>query len=153
MARLLICRSCQVALKMRDYDGDPLYDVELIEMIERHLGKATDPRPESHPAQIFRVDDGDLDKMTDQQLNEALANDIDVQISEFRDDFKEQAMGCYSLHNRPQGGCIDWKDDNRVIGRKAGIPRDERAYICDYCPVSTFVEFKTRQAAGLYGKK
>lgn len=153
MARLLICRSCSVAMKLRDFHGDSSNDHELREMIDRHLGKAADPRPESHPAQLFIVDDEDLELMNDAQLNEALKNKLDVEISEFRDDFKEQAMGCYNLHNRPAGGCIDWKDDSRVLGRKTGIPKSERAYLCDYCPVSTYVEFKTRQAAGLYGKK
>lgn len=153
MARLLICRSCQVAMKLRDFHGDPSNDNELREMIDRHLGKAADPRPESHPSQLFGVADEDLELMTDAQLNEALKNKLDLEISEFRDDFKDQAMGCYNLHNRPSGGCIDWKDDSRVLGRKAGIPKHERAYLCDYCPVSTFVEFKTRQAAGLYGKR
>jgi hypothetical protein len=153
MARILICRTCQVAMKLRDYHGDAHDDIELREMIDRHLGKATDPRPESHPAQLFVVDDDDLSKMTDAQLNDALKNRIDLEIKEFRDDFKDQAMGCYNLHNRPTGGCIDWKDDSRVIGRKTGVPKDERAYLCDYCPVSAFVAFKQRQAAGLYGKK
>jgi hypothetical protein len=153
MARILICRPCGVAMRMRDYHGDPYNDIELREMIDRHLGKAQDPRPESHGAQLFTVDDEDLELMDDAQLNDALKNKLDVEISEFRDDFKDQAMGCYNLHNRPKGGCIDWKEDSRVIGRKTGIPKSERAYICDYCPVASHMEFKMRQAAGLYGKR
>jgi len=152
MARLLICRTCGTAMKMRDYHGDVNNDWELKEMVDRHLGKAADPRPESHDSSLFLVDDDDLALMSNEQLNDALSNDLDVQIGEFRDDFKDQAMQCYQLHSRPKGTCRDWKDESRVLGRKAGVPPTERAYLCSYCPVSVHMETRVNLKKGLYLK-
>jgi hypothetical protein len=150
MARLLICRDCGVVQRLRDYDGDVHNDWDLKEAVDRHLGSAVDPRPESHMAQLMRVDDEDLEKMDDETLKKAMENDLDVQISEFRDDFKEQAMTCYTLHNRPKGGCGDYCDESRVLGRKAGIAPENRSYLCYYCPVQVWVENKQNEAGGMF---
>lgn len=148
--RLLICRACGTVNRLKDYQGDPEYDWELREIIERHLGKASDPRPESHPAQLMVVDEKALEKMDDATLKKSLEDNLDMEISEFRDDFKEQAMQCYALHNRPKGGCIDYCDESRVIGRKTGIAAENRAYLCHYCPVQVWVENKQNEASGLF---
>jgi hypothetical protein len=135
---------------LRDYDGDPSNDWELKELVDRHLGAAVDPRPESHMSQLMRVDDEDLEKMDDETLSKALEDDLDLQISEFRDDFKEQAMTCYQLHSRPKGGCSDYCHESRVLGRKTGIAPENRSYLCYYCPVQVFVENKQNEASGLF---
>ena len=150
MARLLVCRTCGVVNRLRDYDGDVNMDWDLKEAVDRHLGAAADPRPESHSAQLFRVDDEDLDKMDDETLKRAMEDDLDMQISEFREDFKEQAMTCYQLHNRPQGGCIDYKDESRVLGRKIGVAPENRSYLCYYCPVQSWVENKQNESSGMF---
>jgi hypothetical protein len=141
-----------VVNRLRDYDGDPHNDWELKELVDRHLGAAPDPRPESHMSQLFRVDDEDLEKMDDATLKKALEDDLDMQISEFREDFKEQAMTCYQLHNRPTGGCADYCDESRVLGRKTGIDPANRAYLCYYCPVKVWVENKRNEAGGMFKK-
>lgn len=150
MARLLVCRTCGVVNRLRDFDGDPHSDWELKEMVDRHLGQAADSRPESHSAQLFRVDDADIEKMDDQTLKKALEDQLDAQISEFRDDFKDQAMSCYNLHARPKGGCSDYCHESRVVGRKVGIPPSERAYLCYYCPVQVWVENKHNEKSGMF---
>jgi hypothetical protein len=150
MARLLICRSCGIVNRLRDYDGDPGNDWELKELVDRHLGAAADPSPDSHMSQLFRVDDEDLEKMDDESFKKALEDDLDLQISEFREDFKDQAMTCYQLHNRPQSGCSDYCHESRVLGRKAGIAPQDRSYLCYYCPVQVWVENRVNEKSGMF---
>jgi hypothetical protein len=39
----------------------------------------------------------------------------------------------------------------RTIGRKAGVPKANRQYLCHYCPVgSGYVAHKERTAMGMY---
>lgn len=152
MARLLICRSCGTVNRLRDYLGDPGNDWELKDTIDAHLGKATDPRPEEHPSQLMLVDDDDIDKMDEQTLKKAIENEMDVELKEMREDYKDQAMQCYQLHARPAGGCSDWCHESRVIGRKAGVPPTERAYLCYYCPVSVWVENRKNEKSGMFKK-
>lgn len=150
MPRLLACRSCGTMYKMRDYDGNVDYDMELQELIKRHLGQAKDPTPEAHQSLIFRVDESTWEKLGDETAvqKELLKNEW--QVRELRDDLKVEALKCFQRHGAPKGMCIDYEDEEKTIGRKIGIPKENRQYLCHYCPASAFVTFKNRQAKGMY---
>ena len=154
MARLLVCRSCGTMNRMRDYEGSPEYDAELIEVIRVHLERSPrGNRPEDHPAQLFRVTDEEAALLdVESELVKALS-DEQVFIKDTRDDMKVEALKCFNRHGRPSDGCIDWEDESKVIGRKHGIPADKRAYLCHYCPVASQVAFVERKKMGMYGKK
>jgi hypothetical protein len=149
-ARLLVCKSCGTVSRLRDYQGDPNSDWELIEVINRHLGAAIDPRPESHVPQLYVIDEKALDAMDDETVKKSLQDDMDVKISSYRDEFKDDAMKCWKQHKNPTGGCPDWKTEGKVIGRKVGIPPSERAYACDYCVVSVWMENKANEKSGMF---
>lgn len=153
MARLMACNPCGILWRLRDYDGDPQYDMELREIIDRHLAIATDPRPESHLATLFRVSDKEASMMDVESAVQKELKEMNVFIRETRDDMKLEAVKCFNAHGRPNAGCIDWEDESKVIGRKIGVPRADRQYLCHFCPASQHVAFKQRQALGLYGKK
>jgi hypothetical protein len=151
MARLLVCRACGTMNRMRDYNGPPEYDMELVETIERHMDHSRRPAiPDAHPSQLFRVSDEeaallDLESTLVQRLS-----DEQVFIKEIRDDLKVEALRCFSQHHRPAEGCPDWKSESKVVGRKKGVPPPYRTYLCEVCPVASHVEFKTREKSGYY---
>ena len=150
MPRLLACRTCGTMYKMRDYEGNADYDMELQELINRHLGQAEDRNPESHLSLIFRVDEATWDKLGDETSvqKELLKNEWVVR--ELRDDLKVEALRCFNRHNRPASGCMDYEDESKTIGRKVGIPKENRQYLCHYCPAQEHVTHKKRLAKGMY---
>lgn len=150
MPRLLTCQSCGVMYRMRDYDGPAEYDMELIELINRHLGQATDPRPESHLSAIFRCDEATWEKLGDETAVKKELMKNEWMVRELRDDLKVEALKCFQRHGAPKGMCPSYEDDSKTIGRKIGVPKANRQYLCHYCPASAFVTHKARQAKGMY---
>ena len=152
MPRLLVCRDCGIMYRMRDYDGPPEYDMELRELIDRHLGQADDKRPESHRSFIFRTDEETASKLDAETAvkNELAKNHIWVK--DFRDELKVDALNCFNKHNRPTQGCIDWCIESKTIGRKTGVPPEKRQYLCMYCPAASYYAFRERKAMGMYDK-
>jgi len=148
--RLLVCKSCAVLYKLPPYDGPPEYDMALIDIIDRHLQRADDPRPESHISLIFRTDEATASKLdVETALKKELA-DNDLFIKEFRDDLKDDAMACFNRHQRPSNGCPDYGDSSKVIGRTHGVPPEKRQYLCMYCPAQEYVTHKLRIAKHMY---
>jgi hypothetical protein len=135
---------------MRDYDGPAEYDMELIEIINRHLGQAVNPDPDAHKSVIFRCDDATWEKLGDETAvkKELMKNEIEVR--EVRDDLKVEALKCFQRHNRPADMCIDYEDDSKTIGRKIGVPKANRQYLCHYCPCTSYVVHQNRKAKGMY---
>lgn len=153
MPRLLACRACGVLYRMQDYDGPPEYDMELIELCNRHLGQAGDGRPESHPSMIFRCDEATAAKLDmESEVKKELMNNH-VWVKDYRDELKVEAMKCFNRHNRPKEGCLDWRDESKTIGRKTGVPKDKRQYLCTYCPVSTYYQTQHFIKTGAYDRK
>jgi len=148
--RLLCCKSCGVMYKMRPYDGPAEYDMELIELCNRHLGQADDPRPESHISLIFRTDEETASKLdVETALKGELAKN-DVWMRDFRDELKVDALKCWNRHNRPEL-CPDYEDSSKSIGRTIGVPKDKWMYLCQFCPAQTKVTENLRIRKGMYG--
>ena len=150
MPRLLACKSCGTMYRMHDYDGPVDYDMELIELIQRHLGQAKNPDPDAHKGLIFRCDEATWEKLGDetQVKNELMKNEWDVR--ELRQDLKVEALSCFNRHNRPSAGCIDYEDSSKTIGRTIGVPKEHRQYLCHYCPATSYVVHQNRKAKGMY---
>lgn len=147
--RLLVCQSCGVMYKMRPFDGPAEYDMELIEIINRHLAQASDPRPESHISQIFRVDPDTADKLDVETAVKKELMKNEIWMRDFRDELKVEALKCYDRHNR-NPNCSEYCDDSKTIGRKIGVPKEHRQYLCMYCPVQAKVTEAARWAKGMY---
>lgn len=148
--RLLVCKTHGVMYKMRPYDGPPEYDQELIELCDRHNAQVQDP--DNCKALIFRTDPETASKL---DIETALKNELkeqDVYIRDFRDELKTDALKCYNRHDRPKQGCIDWCAEEKTIGRKIGVPKENRQYLCMYCPVGSWVAEQERIAMGMYKK-
>ena len=153
MPRLLVCKPCGTLYNMLDYDGPPEYDMELQEIIKRHLHQANDPRPESHMSQIFRCDDDTASKldMETEVKKELMKNEVEVR--EMRNDLKEDALKCFSKHGRPKMDCLDYCGEDKTVGVKPvtlpGLLND----LCMFCPVQEYYQYKIRGAKGLYSSK
>ena len=150
MARLLVCKTCGVMMRMQDYDGPAEYDMELLENIDRHIGKAQDKRPESHISMIFRCDDETAGKLDAETAVKSELAKNHIWIKDYRDELKVDAVKCFNAHNRPKQGCIDWCIESKTIGRKTGVPVNKRQYLCMYCPAASFYAHKERIELGLY---
>lgn len=155
--RLLVCwrningkKTDGVIYKMRPYDGPAEYDMELLDILERH--KARNPDYDNWRALIFRTDKDTADKL---DAETAIKNELknhDIIIKDFRDELKTDALRCFDRHNRPTTGCVDWCDESKTIGRKIGVPKEKRQYLCMYCPAAAWYTHKERQMLGLYDK-
>ena len=152
MPRLLTCQSCGTMYRMHDYDGPVDYDMELIELCKRHLHQADNPDPDAHKSLILRCDEETWAKLGDEtQIKSELAKN-EWQVRELRDDLKVEALRCFQRHNRPSTMCPDYEDPSKTIGRTAGVPPENRQYLCHYCPASAYVIHKVRKAKGMYDK-
>jgi len=153
--RLLVCwrvvngkKTDGIIYKMNPYDGPAEYDMELLDLLERH--KAKNPDYESWRALIFRTDQETASKM---DAETALKNELknhDIYIKDYRDELKVDAIRCFNRHNRPTKGCPDWCDESKTIGRKTGVPVNKRQYLCMYCPAAEYPTYKERLKLGLY---
>lgn len=148
--RALVCFPCKAMYRLRGYEGDPQYDMELIDTIDRHLQRADNPDPNYHRSQLFDMEEGDA-KLVDMESElQRKLQEAGVYINDIRDELKLDALKCFNKHNRPQQGCPDYHDSSKIIGRSIGIPEEQKQYLCDQCPVQSFVTFKKRQARGDY---
>ena len=152
MPRLLTCQSCQTMYRMKDYDGPAEYDMELIELCNRHLQRADNPDPDAHKSLILRCDQETWEKLGDETKIKAELAKNEWQVREMRDDLKVEAVKCWNRHNQPDSthGCPDYEDDSKTIGRKIGIPKEHRQYLCHYCPFQSHVTHVLRKRKGMY---
>lgn len=153
--RLLVCRDCRTVEDLADYHGNPDYDDQLNYLTSKHVY----PNGERHFGHLMDVESKwwEMPSARKQILEEmGLTTGLGSETYAHIETFKEDAAKCYSQHHRPKGGCIDWKDDRKRIGNPtpeiAKNWRDHpfKVYLCDYCPVSRYVEMRENDILGLY---
>ena len=146
--RLLVCKTHAVMWKMKPYDGPAEYDQELRELCDRHNAQV--PDAQICNAVIYRTDAETAKKLDSETAIKSDLAKNDVFIRDTRDELKVDALKCFSRHNRPKDGCIDWCIDSKTIGRKTGIAKDKRQYLCMYCPAAEHYAHRERIEMGLY---
>ena len=159
MARLLTCNTCKTVDMLPNYnteaDPEAKYDHTLRDAIDKHMQKFGGP-VERHKAQLFGISDEELDLIDKSRLEQAIHDGrLEEFLKEERENYKEDALKCYNLMNRPTIGygyglgCPMYKDKSKAIGRTTGIPEDEWTYICEFCPYHSYLEHHKRKKAGL----
>lgn len=150
--RLLVCRTCKSIDEVPDYEGRPEDDNLLNVVVERHP---------DHLGALFRIPIGFwLDPNVKQKIISQLTEgskglaEINPEHYNLRNTFMEDAMVCFKQHLRPSEGCPDWRHDSKVLvpdtkaERKAeGLsltPIGPKRYLCDFCPVRSHYERKSR---------
>jgi len=159
LARMLICRTHNTVDVLPDYDTEQdmagEHDFHLQERIRQHLDKyGSDPN--RHASLIMRIEDDELALLDASKLKQAILDDsLESYIKGEREQYKQDALMCFNLHNRPvygMPGCTDYRDSSRAIGITKGLSSEERMYVCDFCPYQSYVDHAKRKAAGLYGR-
>jgi hypothetical protein len=157
--RLLVCRTCGTIDELPGGDEDP-NDILLDITVERH--------GDEHFGVLVNVPKGIwITESGRKQMIEFIHGEVGSGLDSFgtnfyqtKNQFHEDAMACYSLHNRPKGQCSDYKSDRKELSpqteqarRKEGLsirPRGKTVYLCDFCPVKMFNQKKSFGEAGLY---
>jgi hypothetical protein len=152
MTRLLICRDCRSIEELPDYDGPVEYDVLLENLVEAHVY----PNGEKHFGNMATAPDAEwADPYMREQIVKQIASKTTGMESEFyatKNTYAEDALKCYSRHHRPDQGCIDWQDSTKRIGNpsKMGWQVGPKVYLCDFCPVASWVATEQHHEQGLY---
>jgi hypothetical protein len=164
--RLLRCFTCLTLEELPDAPKgvdpnaiEPGQDPLLDDLIERHRSR---PECGGRSGQMFQVADADW---RDEKRREEILRQMGVETTglpgefyEVKATFHEDALKCFDRHNRPEGYCIDWKDDSKRLGRatpegKAWQKQNQDAptmHLCDFCPVASTVAVAQRAATGAY---
>jgi hypothetical protein len=163
MIRLLVCRDCKTIEEMPDFDGDPRDDVLLNILVQRHQ------QPVEHTGLLFKfpVKYWAVPKVQEEIVKQIRGGSegLDAFQKNFyatKMTFAEDAMSCYSEHNRPKGQCADYKSDKKILKpettserKEAGLSKYEatsgpKVYLCDFCPVKSFNMEMHNKEKGLY---
>lgn len=166
--RLVLCEFCKTAEEVPDYGGSDPVDPLIEELVMQHNIR----NPLAHggqrihhsPIRLFRFDDAAYAKNPEKCLELAMEQNktdgFTAWASEVRNTFGDDALKCFSAHRRPSEGCIDYHDDSKRLGRPTPEGRKvarsnqevvaNTPFLCDFCPVSTFVTTQIRTKAGLY---
>lgn len=171
LTNLLVCYTCKTIeeapyTKTGKYLGDGKYDQSdnpfLPIILEPH-------EKDGHVGRLFDIDaffwmTEKGKKSTVEQIKQQLlggSSGLDVFGTDFynvKDNYSQDAMSCFALHNRPQGQCSDYKSDRKVLTpatnaerKEAGLAKSKvKIYLCDFCPVKMYNQKKAYTEKGLY---
>lgn len=155
MTRLLLCHTCKTIDELPDYSGPSEHDVLLDHAVEAHRF----PNGEEHIGKLATVPTADWENTTKRRAIEA---EIKAAVqgntgfpSEYyatRNTYQADALKCYSEHHRPKEGCIDYCDADKRLGNptRAGWQGGPRVFLCQFCPVETWVKTQVRHQKGAY---
>lgn len=128
-----MCYTCNVNIKLPDHDGpEGSYDAYLDEACKRHQHGG------EGKGQLFAHAEG-LDNLLD--IEKQITSEYNKRgrwFNETRDEFREDAIACWKKHNSPgiDEGCVDFRTDAKLLGRKHGVRAEARRYLCSFCPLS-----------------
>lgn len=147
--RLLMCFTDGTLEELPDYKGDPRGDTLLDILTERHKF----PDGSRHFGQVLRVEKKHWENKStrraiENQIRESKGHSgLDTSFYESKNTFQEDAMKCFSDHNR-NPRCSDYKSDKKRLSpgtaadrKKLGLgPSSIKTYLCDFCPVKSIVQ-------------
>ncbi len=152
--RLLVCKNCRTIDELPSAEEDP-GDGLLNITVERH-GEMHYGRLWNVPKAVWMTPA--LKEDVIKQLSGGEGEGLGLPFYNTRMQFAEDAMTCYSVHNRPKGQCPDYKSDKKKLS--AGTEKMRKAekldaysgptiYLCDFCPVKSFNMVKYHDEKGI----
>jgi len=152
--RLLVCKNCRTIDELPSAEEDP-GDVLLNITVEGH-GEMHYGRLWNVPKAVWMTPA--LKEDVIKQLSGGEGEGLGLPFYNTRMQFAEDAMTCYSVHNRPKGQCPDYKSDKKKLS--AGTEKMRKAekldaysgptiYLCDFCPVKSFNMVKYHDEKGI----
>jgi uncharacterized protein YlaI len=162
--RILYCWNCKTIEELPNFEGHPDDDILLEYAIEKHESAGI-----KHTGSLLKVGKDTWGKENMRKeiiknlreqtggLGSGLAN-IDKEYYHTKSTFHDDAMKCFNLHNRPEGMCGDYAAERKKLIPKTHAERKELGlpvsttsiYLCDFCPVKSFVVTKQREKTGQY---
>jgi hypothetical protein len=165
--RLLYCLVCETLEELPPFEGKVENDHLLQLACEKHTFPSGDP----HKGKLFVLP---VDTWTKPESRKAIIEQIkgggskgldefDSTYYDSKSTFSEDALKCFSAHNRPQNGCGDYeRDDKRLVPSSTKAERKElglpsaasipgpKVYLCHFCPVHSTVTTRKRKLLGMY---
>jgi len=150
--------------ELPDYEGHPDGDILLEQLLEKHCTCSSACRHphvqkpgERHVGNMMQIDDATYAKRRTEILKEMWRDypdmgEEDILVSA-RNTYVEDASACFNRHSRPKMGCIDYRDDKKRIGsptKNRMLAELAPVYLCDFCPVKTWVTTEIRHSRGMY---
>lgn len=173
MPRLLVCKECKTIEELPLWDGDPKdepQDQLLDNLVRRHVQKHGETEDS---AMLLNVPDEAWNDPNDQlriltNLQERWTGFV-PSAYHLMNTFAEDALRCYNKHHRPTGGCIDYCEPNKLLTsnlwhsemddfidksdrKKYSLSGRTPVYLCQWCPVETWVTTKKRNEKHLYDR-
>jgi hypothetical protein len=165
--RLLYCFVCKTLEELPPFKGKPENDFLLQLACEKHVFPSGDPHKGKLfvlPVQTWMSDDARKEII--KQIKGGGSKGLDELDSTYYDSkstFSEDALKCFSAHNRPQNGCGDYeRGDKRLLPsstkedrKDLGLPAlkdmpGPKVYLCHFCPVHSTVTTRKRKLLGMY---
>lgn len=158
--RLLRCDSCRTLEELPDFSGPPEYDVLLETLLSRHESDG-----QRHVGRLIDVPKRawEIPNMRQALMTHILEGTPGSGIARFdstfydvRDTFRDDALKCYHLHNRPSDGCPDYHAERKMLlpdtskeRKEVGLPKPRKGtvpihYLCDFCPVDGIIQARKR---------
>jgi hypothetical protein len=150
------------------FNGPPERDVLLQKVIDDHCTcgprcKHPNVKPgEPHRGNLMVIEQRVWDKRQSEILRDMWRDvpgmsEEDV-LHSFRNTYVEDAHECFNRHGRPEMSCIDYKEDHKKIGSPVHTSRNAKrammqlspVFLCDFCPVKTWVQEQVYHQRGLY---
>jgi len=166
MPRLLVCRECKTIETLPLFDGPKELEAQdpvLGQVVARHVQKHGDVKMDSAALLVASEDACSCPKeklLGFHTFWEGHRDDVLKGLQErwtgfhpefyaTHDTYKEDALRCYSRHNRPKGAdCIDYHDDSKRVTPSTWKGRE--VWLCEFCPVNSAVETAKNLKAHAY---
>ena len=147
--RLLVCRTCKSIDELPSFDGPVEQDVLLEITVDRHgsehIGTLYNVPMLHWQSKTMKA------KIIDQLTNGSAGLDVfGTGFYATRMQFHDDAMKCFSQHQRPKGQCSEFHADKKRLLPDTKLDRKDvglsdpknapgpRVYLCDFCPVSVY---------------
>jgi hypothetical protein len=159
---------CETWEELPDYEGPSNFDYLLEISLEKHRF----PSGEPHVGKLFKLPEKTwkdqtqrkaiLDQLGGKGATGLDAIDPDKNFYETKAQFSDDAMTCYTQHNRPQIGCTDFQSPSKRLlpntrkeRAELGVESPENApgpkvYLCNFCPFYSVAVTTERMKQGLY---
>jgi len=152
--RLLRCVDCKSIDELPPYSGPAGQDVLLDNLLQsKHIyasGTTHEVTLLTMSAKLWN--DKTIQPRIVKQLSAGGSQGLDELDADYyatRNTYQEDALACFSRHARPKEGCIDYENPDKRIGNptKEGWQSGPRVYLCNFCPVQSWVDKKKAEAS------
>lgn len=155
--RVLQCFTCRSMEELPDFGGRPDDDV-LLHIADHHHGGHEEDPVRIHDRALHRVPEKVwTDPATKRVVVEQMWSGVTGFTPAYYDtqnNFREDALTCFSAHLRPEGSCPDYCTQPKRLTNPAAEMRryvgldpkgGPKVYLCSFCPVHSYYSRRNRE--------